>query len=112
MLGKLGLVVLATALSCASSAYAQGNAAAGKTVFANQCASCHSVEPGRQGSVRRWPTSSAASGTLPGYSYTPAMANSHLTWDKRTLDEFITASTQKVPGTSMPVDRRPGRAPT
>src|SRR4030095_7128333 len=27
-------------------AWAQGNAIAGKTVFENQCASCHSTEPG------------------------------------------------------------------
>jgi alcohol dehydrogenase (cytochrome c) len=104
MLGKPGLIVLATALSFATSAHAQGNAAAGKTVFENQCASCHSAEPGRQGfgpSLAN--VIGRISGTLPGFSYTPAMANAHLTWDDRTLDEFLTSSTQKVPGTAMPV---------
>src|SRR4030095_16031481 len=55
-------------------ALAQGNAIAGKTVFENQCASCHSTEPGKQG----FGPSLAAimgrqSGTVPGYNYTHAM---------------------------------------
>src|SRR6266478_4440023 len=43
------------------------------------------------------------SGTLPGFTYTPAMVNAHLTWDAKTLDQFLTSTSQKVPGTSMPV---------
>jgi alcohol dehydrogenase (cytochrome c) len=82
----------------------QGNPIAGKTVFENQCASCHSVEPGKQsfgpslaGLIGR------QSGTLAGFTFTPAMVNAHLTWDAKTLDEFLASSTQKVPGTAMPV---------
>src|SRR5215470_4662064 len=104
MRGKSSSFVLAVLLLPGTQALAQGDVTAGKTVFENQCASCHSTEPGRQG----FGPSLAAligrqSGTLPGFNYTPAMVNAHLTWDAKTLDEFLASSTQKVPGTSMPV---------
>ena len=95
-----GIAVLTSTQALAQ----QGNADAGKTVFENQCSSCHSIEPGKQsfgpslaGVVGR------QSGTLAGFTFTPAMMNAHLVWDAKTLDEFLTASTKKVPGTSMPV---------
>jgi alcohol dehydrogenase (cytochrome c) len=104
MRNKWSWFVLAALLLSGTHALAQGNVAAGKTVFENQCASCHSVEPGKQsfgpslaGVMDR------QSGTLPGFTFTPAMTNAHLIWNAKTLDEFLTSSTQKVPGTSMPV---------
>jgi alcohol dehydrogenase (cytochrome c) len=89
---------------CASRVHAAGDAAAGKTVFANQCASCHTVEVGKNGFG---PSLAAVvnrkAGGLAGFNYSPAMAQAGLTWDEKTLDEFLTSSTTKVPGTSMPV---------
>src|SRR5215813_2962472 len=104
MRGKSSWFVLAALLLSGTQAFAQGDVTAVKTVFENQCASCHSTEPGKQG----FGPSLAAligrqSGTLPGYNYTPAMVNAHLIWDARTLDEFLASSRLKVPGTSMPV---------
>jgi alcohol dehydrogenase (cytochrome c) len=104
MRGKSSWFVLAALLLSGTHAFGQGNVTAGKTVFENQCASCHSVEPGKQG----FGPSLAAimgrqSGALPGYNFTPAMVGAHLVWDPKTLDEFLASSTQKVPGTSMPV---------
>jgi alcohol dehydrogenase (cytochrome c) len=101
---KSSWFVLAALLLSGTQALAQGNVSAGKTVFENQCASCHPTEPGKQGFG---PSLAAVmgrlSGTLPGYNFTPAMVNAHLIWDPKTLDEFLASSTQKVPGTSMPV---------
>jgi alcohol dehydrogenase (cytochrome c) len=95
--------IVALMLFCGR-AYADGDAAAGKTVFANQCASCHTIEVGKNGFG---PSLAAVigrkAGGLAGFTYSPAMAQSGLTWDDKTLDEFLTSSTQKVPGTSMPV---------
>jgi alcohol dehydrogenase (cytochrome c) len=89
---------------CASRVHAAGDAAAGKTVFANQCASCHTVEVGKNGFG---PSLAAVlgrkAGGLAGFNYSPAMAQAGLTWDEKNLDEFLTSSTTKVPGTSMPV---------
>ena len=102
--GSSGWFLLAAVLLSGTQAFAQGNATAGKTVFENQCSSCHSSEPGKQGfGPSLAGVMGRLSGTLPGFTYTPAMVNAHLTWDAKTLDEFLASSSQKVPGTSMPV---------
>ena len=107
---QLGLrVVLGLApgveVGLAGPALAQGDAAAaGKTVFANQCASCHTTVPGKNGfGPSLAGVIDRKSGTLAGFKYSAAMAQAGLTWDQKTLDEFLTSSTKKVPGTSMPV---------
>ena len=98
------LLVLIVPIVSPNVARADGDAAAGKIVFETQCSSCHSTEigvsgfgPSLAGVVDR------KSGLLPGYKYTSAMANAGLTWDVPTLDEFLTSSVKKVPGTAMPV---------
>ena len=96
--------VLGALVFWAGHAQAQGDPAAGKTVFANQCASCHTTEAGKNGFG---PSLAAVfgrkAGTLAGFNYSPAMAQAGLTWDEKTLDVFLTSSTKEVPGTSMPV---------
>jgi len=97
--------VLVAAALFLGQARAAGDAAAGKTVFANQCASCHTVEAGKNGFG---PSLAAVigrkAGGLAGFgAYSPAMAQSGIVWDDKSLDEFLASSTQKVPGTSMPV---------
>ena len=98
-------LALGAALLSGKHAYAAGDAAAGKTVFENQCASCHATTVGSQGFG---PSLAGVvgrhAGSVAGFNYSPAMANAGLTWDARTLDEFLTSSTKKVPGTSMPVE--------
>src|SRR5262249_53941889 len=82
----------------------KADAATGKTVFANQCASCHTAEEGKNGfgpSLAR--VIGRHSGGLAGFTYTQAMAGAGLTWDEQSLDKFLTSSTTLVPGTSMSV---------
>jgi alcohol dehydrogenase (cytochrome c) len=40
---------------------------------------------------------------IPGFDYTGALKNSGLIWDRANLDQFLTNSAQKVPGTAMAV---------
>src|SRR4029077_4936488 len=100
----LATVVLVTCSFLGGQASAAGDPAAGKTVFANQCSSCHTTEVGKNGFG---PSLAAVlgrkAGGLAGFTYSPAMAQAGLTWDEKNLDEFLTSSTTKVPGTSMPV---------
>src|SRR5271165_1016242 len=85
-------------------AVAAGDAAAGKNVFANQCSSCHTIEVGKNGfGPSLAGVYERKAGSLAGYTYSPAMVQSGLTWDEKTLDLFLTSSTKEVPGTSMPV---------
>jgi alcohol dehydrogenase (cytochrome c) len=100
----LATLMLVTGFLLCEQASAAGDAGAGKTVFANQCASCHTIEAGKNGFG---PSLAAVlgrkAGGLAGFTYSPAMAQAGLIWDEKNLDEFLTSSTAKVPGTSMPV---------
>ncbi len=75
----------------------------GEPIFTLRCATCHSTGaerkqgPGLGGVVGR---KAAAS---PGFRYTSALAASNLTWDRATLDRFLTAPALLVPGTTMPL---------
>jgi cytochrome c len=76
--------------------------AAGKTLFATQCATCHSatageparVGPNLHGIVGRESASAA-------FEYSPAMANAHIRWTPSALREFLKDPAAKVPGTAM-----------
>src|SRR5467141_1285888 len=96
-------------LALSAGAFAQDfapheNLPQGEKLFEAQCATCHTVKAGVNGFG---PSLSGVvgrrAGQAPGYTYSAAMANSGLTWDESTLDAFLTSTTQKVPGTSMPV---------
>ena len=95
------MLVSAGALSAPLTAYAQGDAAAGEKVFAH-CAPCHSTKPGEKkfgpslaGVVGR------KSATEPGYNYSSAMKGANVTWDEKTLDEYLQGPGKLVRGTSM-----------
>ena len=96
----LAMSALAT-LFLSSAAYADGDAAAGKTVFA-KCAICHSTQPGKTvmgpslfGIVGR------PSASVQGFSYSDAMKKAGKTWDEATLDTYLTDPKGMVPGTKM-----------
>ena len=67
-----------------------------------QCLTCHALQPGRNGigpSLAGVVGRKAAS--VPGYAYSPALTAANLTWDRTTLDRWLTAPMQAVPGTRM-----------
>ncbi|MDB5707537.1 MAG: cytochrome c family protein [Sphingomonas bacterium] len=97
-LTMVAMLAGATALSASPPA----DPAAGATVF-KKCASCHNVDPsGRNGlgpNLRGVVKRKAA--TAAGFTYSPAMQASKLTWNDATLDRFLTAPRTAVPGTKM-----------
>jgi cytochrome c len=92
---SVGLVIASA--TCAEA----GDAAQGEHAFA-KCAPCHAKDktngagPGLLGVIGR------EAGSLSGYRYSKAMKNSHIVWDEKSLDAFITAPQKAVPGTTMP----------
>src|SRR5580658_4373690 len=83
---------------------AVAGATEGKTVFDNQCSNCHTTVVGKNGfGPSLAEVIGRSSGGLADYHYSTAMANAGFTWDRTTLDEFLTSSTTKVPGTLMAV---------
>ncbi len=80
------------------------DAAAGKTVFLQRCSTCHTAEANDGGGAQGPPLAAiygkpAARDSQ--FSYTKALRNAHLSWDADTLDRFLAAPAQLVPGTAM-----------
>jgi cytochrome c len=89
-------------LAWISSVWAEGDAAAGATVFA-QCSACHTVGAGAQNNVG--PVLNGVvgrpAGTYPSYRYSSAMKRSGLTWDEGTLKQYLKGPDKLLPGTKM-----------
>jgi len=91
----------ALAVMFAAPATAQ-DTSAGALVF-KRCAICHSVDankgpkigPSLGGIVKR------KAGTAPGFTYSPAMTKSGVTWTADKLDAFITRPSALIPGNRM-----------
>ena len=96
--------MLAAAAAGAPVFAADANANAGKMLFRQQCALCHSAQPddggGAQGPNLQGLLGRAAASNR-SFSYTQALRNSHLTWNAATLDHFLAAPTSVVPGSAM-----------
>src|SRR4051794_20479903 len=96
----LGLAFAASVLT-ALPAQAQ-DAAAGEKVFA-QWRACHQIGETAKNAVG--PVLNGLfgrkSGSIEGYSYSPANKNSGITWDEATFREYIKDPKAKIPGTKM-----------
>jgi cytochrome c2 len=82
-------------------AQAAGDAKNGEQIF-NQCKPCHSLEADKNGIG---PTLHGLlgrkAGTVPGYSYSPAMQSSGIVWNEDSLANFLADPSAVVPGTKM-----------
>ena len=94
-------LILVAVLVYSGAARADGDAAAGKTVF-NKCGICHSIKDGENkigpslyGVVGRQSHSEA------GYTYSDAMKKHDVTWDAETLNTYLVDPRKVVPGTKM-----------
>src|ERR1700686_3430760 len=68
----------------------------------SRCAGCHSTQAGQN---KIGPSLAGVfgkpSGSVPGYNYSAALKNAHLTWDEQTLDKFLQNPGGVVHGTKM-----------
>jgi cytochrome c len=95
-------VALTMAVVVGTCAAPPQDAQEGRAVFQSNCAICHTIQPNRSligpslfGVVNR------PAGQMPGFHYSDANKNSGLTWDPATLDRYLAAPRQVVPGTYM-----------
>ncbi len=67
------------------------------------CGVCHKVEAGAAPGIgpNLWGVGGRVSGTLPGYTYSPAMKNAKIKWSKAELVDYLENPQAKVPGTKM-----------
>lgn len=74
----------------------------GAADFASRCGGCHSTEPGRNGvGPSLAGIYGTTSGTVAGYTFSPAMKNANIVWDNQNLDKFLQNPAGLVHGTKM-----------
>ena len=95
------VVVLAAASVYAATASDKppGDPAHGKTLY-QVCMGCHSLDEDDVGPRHRGVVGRVA-GTVSGYAYSPALKDSHIVWDRETLDRWLTNPQALVPGAKM-----------
>lgn len=99
---SIAALVGTAAMLAASSALA-GDPGKGKSVFAQQCAMCHTATkggptilgPNLYGVVGR------RAGSVAGYSYSPHMKAANWAWTDDKLEAYLPAPRDMVPGTKM-----------
>lgn len=82
-----------------ATAAAPGDPARGAEIY-SRCQACHALAYNRTG-PKHCGVFGRRAGSVPGFTYSPAMKRARLTWDERTLDRFLAAPLQMVPGTTM-----------
>jgi cytochrome c len=100
---KLAIITVAalTATAFVAPARADGDPAAGKSVFA-KCAICHTIDPAKKGlGPTLFGVVGRHSASVEGFTYSDAMKAADKTWDAATLDVYLTAPKALVPGTKM-----------
>ena len=85
--------------------HAAPDAAHGEHVYA-RCLACHALASDRVG-PRHCGLLGRRAGSVPGFAYSPAMKQSKLVWDEKTLDRFLANPLKVVPGTAMTYDGVP-----
>lgn len=76
----------------------------GAAVFRTQCGTCHTLDPSapaRQGPHLQGVVGRQA-GTVPGFRYSPNLANAGFAWDEAKLDAYLTNPQAVVKGGVMP----------
>jgi cytochrome c len=96
-----GLAILTVWLG-ASQTHAAGNPAQGQRIF-GACAACHSLRPDQNMTgpslADLW---GRKAGSLPSFNrYSPALKSANITWDDKTLNEWINDPQHLVPGNEM-----------
>jgi cytochrome c len=81
-------------------AHAQGDAAAGKSLYAARCASCHSLQFNSVGPTHKNLIGRRA-GSAAGYAYSPALKESTVVWSEDTLSRWLADPEKFIPGQRM-----------
>ena len=78
------------------------DAARGEQVYA-RCLACHALAYDRVG-PRHCGLFGRRAGSVPQFSYSPAMKQSGIVWNDKTLDRFLMQPLKMVPGSAMTYD--------
>ncbi len=100
--GKIAVASLIAAGMLSSHAFAAGDAAKGKTVFA-RCAVCHNVEKDGGNGVgpNLFGISGRKSATVDGFAYSGPMKVANIVWNDDNLSKWAAGPAKMIPGTKM-----------
>ncbi|MEX5727182.1 cytochrome c [Rhodovulum iodosum] len=87
---------------------APGEVSNGERQFLRKCSVCHTLGPdgGRRAGPSLYGLFGRPAGTLPGYSYSPALENSDIIWSSSTIDKLFEIGPDHVtPGSKMPMQK-------
>lgn len=100
--GKIVVLSLIAAGLLSAPAFAAGDAARGKAVFA-RCAICHNVEKDGGNGVgpNLFGVYGRKSASVDGFNYSGPMKASGIVWNEENLEKWIAGPAKMVPGTKM-----------
>jgi cytochrome c len=77
-----------------------GDPIRGRLLFEKRCTGCHALNVNHEGpqlqGIYNRPT-----GSIPNFPYSDALKNAHITWNDRTLDQWLTDPDAFLPGNNM-----------
>lgn len=76
------------------------NAEHGKELFEKRCTGCHALDKEKEG-PRLSGVYGRASGTVPSFQYSAALKATHITWDAKSLDQWLADPEKLVPDNDM-----------
>ncbi|GAB3765383.1 c-type cytochrome [Ramlibacter monticola] len=92
----------AFACACLPAAHAEGDAAAGKLLYAARCAACHSLQFNGVGPTHKNLIGRRA-GTAAGYDYSAALKQATVVWDPSSLLRWLADPETFIPGQRMSI---------
>ena len=93
-------VALALITVLAVPAFAGGNPDRGRELYESRCIGCHSLDANHIGPKHRGVYGRKA-GSVPEFTYSPALKSSSLVWNDQTLMRWLTNPQEAIPGQRM-----------
>jgi cytochrome c len=92
--------VVALTVTTAFGTEREGDAQRGKALYDSRCTSCHSLDHSRIGPAHRGVFGRHA-GQVVGFEYSPALRRSHVVWNAKALDRWLSDPELFIPGQKM-----------
>jgi cytochrome c len=77
-----------------------GDANRGKALFEKRCTGCHALDSDHEGPRLRGVFGRRA-GSIPNFTYSPAVKASGITWNQDSLNKWLTDTDAMIPGNNM-----------
>jgi cytochrome c len=92
--------IIAVAFTTAHGESSDGDAQRGRAFYESRCTSCHSLNHSRIGPAHRGVFGRHV-GQVAGFDYSPALRRSHVVWNAKSLDRWLTNPELFIPGQKM-----------